>query len=236
MSTIAPTPVVVLPPSPSFSPSDPSLGDERLVFRGVDWHTYNQLSESRGDGQHVHLIYDGKDLEIMVIGNVHEIFKGRISKIINAVAMGRRVNHVDAGQATRRAAERGLESDLSYYFDAEKIRVVREALRRRARNPADYPSPDMSVEIDMSPSQVDRPAVYRDLRVIEVWRFVRGEQLIIEQLQPDGSYAPVQESQFLGISADQIISWMKQAEEEPDESAWLFRLTQWALTLGPKAP
>ena len=60
----------------------------RIVFRGVDWHTYSQLSESLGEKQRVHLVYDGKDLEIMVIGNAHEILKDLISRIVTAVAMG----------------------------------------------------------------------------------------------------------------------------------------------------
>jgi Uma2 family endonuclease len=228
----------MMPPAgPSlFLPSLPPLGDGSIVFRGVDWHTYNQLSESLGDGQHVHLIYDGKDLEIMVISHVHEILKGRASKIVNAVAMGRRVNYVDSGQATWKTTERGLEADLSYYFDPEKIRVVKEALRRRSKDSADYPHPDMAIEIDMSPPQVDRPAIYRSINVAEVWRFARGEQLVIEQLQPDGSYARVPESRFLRIRPDEVMRWMNDADAEPDESAWQLRLTQWALGLGQLDP
>ncbi len=49
-------------------------GDQRTVFRGVDWHTYHQLSESMGDHQPVRLIYDGKDLEIVITGNVHDYY------------------------------------------------------------------------------------------------------------------------------------------------------------------
>ena len=34
--------------------------------RTLDRHTYDQLSEAAGERQPVHLIYDGKDLEIVV--------------------------------------------------------------------------------------------------------------------------------------------------------------------------
>lgn len=235
MSTIAPSEPMGLPTDPSpFLPGIPSPG--HLVFRGVDWHTYNQLSESLDDGQHVHLIYDGKDLEIMVIGNAHEILKGRISKIVNAVAMGRRVNHLDSGQATWKTTVRGLEADLSYYFDPEKIRQAKEALRRKSMDPAHYPRPDMAIEIDMSPSQVDRPAIYRDLRVAEVWRLSRGGIVIMEALQADGSYAAIEESRFLRIRPYDVLRWMNEADTEPDESAWQLRLTQWALALGQQNP
>ena len=74
MSTITPTEPMTI----SGTPRGPrhSLRSRAAicatVFRGVDWHTYNQLSEATGEGQHVRLIYDGKDLEIMVTGNIHE--------------------------------------------------------------------------------------------------------------------------------------------------------------------
>ncbi len=126
---------------------------------------------------------------------------------------------------------RGREADLSYYFDPEKIRVAKEAFARDSMDPADYPRPDMAIEIDMSPSQVDRPAIYRDLRVAEVWQFVRGAMLVIEQLQPDGSYAPVEQSQFLRVRPDDVLRWLEEARTE-GEAAWNRRLNQWAMRLG----
>ncbi len=175
------------------------------MFPGVDWHTYTQLSESLGDGQPVHLIYDGKDLEIVVLGNIHDILNGLVIKIVNALTVGLEVDCLETGQTTWRTMIRGLEADLSYDFDAEKIRVAMAAWARKSMDPHDYPRPDLAVEIDLSPPQVDRPAIYRDLRVVEVWRFVRGEALIFEQLQPDGSYAAVEESRFLRVRPEDVL-------------------------------
>src|SRR5258708_28352701 len=117
-------------------------GEQRTVFRGVDWHTYQQLSEATGEGQHVHLIYDGKDLEIMVIGNIHERYKELLSRIVNAVSMGRDLDYVACGQTTWKSEIRGLEADLSYYFEPDKVRLAKEALALKSMNPADYPRPD----------------------------------------------------------------------------------------------
>ena len=66
---------------------------------------------------------------------------------------------------------RGLEADLSYYFDAEKIRAARDALKRKSMDPADYPRPDLAIEIDVSGPKVDRASIYAVLGVVEVWRF-----------------------------------------------------------------
>jgi Uma2 family endonuclease len=228
MSTITPIESMGTPASSAFVPV--RGGDQRTVFRGVDWRTYNQLSEATVEGQHVRLIYDGKDLEIMVTGNVHEHYKELLSRIVNAVVTGLDLDYVGCGQTTWKTGIRGLEADLSYYFEPEKVRIAKEALARKSMDPADYSRPDLAIEIDMWPSQVDREAIYKDLAVAEVWRLVRGEALVIEQLQPAGSYAPIEESRFLHISAAQLLRWLNEAVNER-EAAWNRRLNHWAIEL-----
>ncbi len=115
------------------------------------------------------------------------------------------------GQTTWKTEIRALEADLSYYFDPEKVRVAKEALARKSMDPADYPRPDLAIEIDMSPPQVDRPAIYKDLGVTEVWRLVKGQELIIEQLQGDGTYAPIEQSRFLRIRGEDVVRWLNEA-------------------------
>ena len=41
------------------------FGDQRIVIRGVGRHVYDVLDEAIGEGQHIRLAYDGKDLELM---------------------------------------------------------------------------------------------------------------------------------------------------------------------------
>ena len=36
---------------------------------------------------------------------------------------------------------------------------------------ADYPNPDLAIEIDISPPEVDREGIYKSLKVAEIWRF-----------------------------------------------------------------
>ncbi|MFI5458644.1 MAG: hypothetical protein ACHRXM_24695 [Isosphaerales bacterium] len=42
-----------------------SVPDERVVLRDVDWTFYEQLVDSIPEWSHIHLDYDGKDLELM---------------------------------------------------------------------------------------------------------------------------------------------------------------------------
>ena len=165
---------------------------------------------------------------------IHENWKELLSKIVNAVTSWRDIDCVSCGETTWQTNVRGLQADLSYYFDPEKLRVSREALARQSMNPADYPRPDLAIEIDISDPQIDRPSIYADLRVAEVWRYVRGKTLVIEQLQADGSYAPVDASRFLGIRADEILGWLT-AEDSSHEPALNRRLNQWAMELRRQA-
>ena len=233
MSTSTPTEPMTKQagPAPSSAFVIVQGGDQRTVFPGVDWHTYQQLSEATGESPPFRLIYDGKDLEIMVTGNIHERYKDWLGKIVNAVTMGLDLDYEACGQTTWKTEIRGLEADLSYYFDPEKIRVAREALARRSMNAADYPRPDLAIEIDMCPPQVDRPAIYKDLGVTEVWRLVKGQELIIEQLRGDGAYTPIEKSRFLHIRAEDVLRWLNEAATER-QAAWNRRLNQWAMGLG----
>jgi Uma2 family endonuclease len=123
---------------------------------------------------------------------------------------------------------RGIEADLCYFFDPEKLAIVVDARARQSNNVADYPNPDLAIEIDISPSQIDRPSIYRALKVAEVWRF-DGASLVIEQLRPDGTYAASDSSHFLPVRSDEVLRWIRD-EDSSDELAWELRLREWART------
>jgi hypothetical protein len=112
--------------------------------------------------------------------------------------------------------------------------LAEEAFARKSMEPADYPRPDLAIEIDMSLPQVDRPAIYKDLGVAEVWRLIRGQELIIEQLDANGSYASVEESRFLHVRASDVVRWLNEATTER-EATWHRRLNQWAMGLAHHA-
>jgi Uma2 family endonuclease len=234
MASVAPTPPTARPVESESGLSlglIPIPGDSRIVIRDVGWQVYRCLSEAIGEGQHVRLAFDGKDLEIMVTSNIHEQFKLRMGKVLDAVMLALEIDHLEAGETTwdTEESERGLQADLSYDFDPEKIAVARAALARQSRDPADYPSPDLAVEIDISRPKVDRPSIYADLRVPEVWRF-DGQTVIIEQLQADGSYAVVEVSRFLPVPPAEIASWLL-AEDATLPIVWGRRLHAWAAAL-----
>jgi Uma2 family endonuclease len=204
-----------------------SPGEQRIVIRGLSWDLYDRLSDAIHEGAHVHLAYDGKDLEIMTTGRMHEDFKDLFGRFVNAVTYELGIPTSGAGQTTwkRPEIERGLEADQCYYFEPAKLAADAKALARKSDDVADYPNPDLAIEVDISESEVDRPSIYAALQVPEVWRF-DGESLTIEILQPDGSYLAVESSRFLPILANELLRWLVE-EDLSDKLAWERRLRTW---------
>jgi len=107
----------------------------------------------------------------------------------------------------------------------EKLAISAAARARKSNDVADYPNPDLAIEIDISPSQVDRPEIYAALQVAEVWRF-DGESMTIEQLGPDGKYITSESSRFLPIRTEEVIRWLAE-EDVSDILAWERWLRAW---------
>jgi Uma2 family endonuclease len=207
----------------------PDAGDAetRIVFRGVGWPIYDALSDALGEGSRVRMIYDGKDLEIMTTSNFHDFLIYTIGLFIYEVARAMDIQIIATGQATwkRPEIERGLEADATFFFRPEKIRAVAAAIKRRSMDIADYPNPDLAVEVDISPPAVDRESIYKKLQVAEIWYF-DGNDWGIEQLGVDGTYAVAEQSRFLPVKPAEIRRWIVE-EDSTDLLAWGSRLQAW---------
>jgi Uma2 family endonuclease len=198
--------------------------ERRVVFRGVDWAFYDRLVDSIPESSNIHVDYDGKDLEVMGKRRKHESALRLMRLLIEIIARESGIPFGSAGATTWKRPEvgRGLEADECYYFLSEKIAADREALKRKSDNIADYPNPDLAVEVDLSPPQVDREGIYSALRVAEVWRF-DGQTVVIERLAADGTYIAEAASGFLPVSAEEVRRWLVD-EDGTDEEAWESRL------------
>jgi Uma2 family endonuclease len=205
----------------------------------VGWEIYDCLSDAVSEGQHVRLAYDGKDLEIMTTGNIHEFFKDFLGLFVSEVATALAIPRCPAGETTWKRPElaRGLEADQCYYFLPAKLALVAAAVKIRSNDVADYPNPDLAIEIDISPPEVDRQGIYAALQVAEIWRF-DGHDVTIGQLQEDGTYLQVEASRFLPVRAAEIRRWLVD-EDTSDQSAWCRRLRTWTRRLkrrlGPRS-
>ena len=87
------------------------------------------------------------------------------------------------------------------------------------------PPPDLAIEIDISPPEVDRPGIHAAMKVAELWRF-DGEKVVIERLGRDGRYRPALASRLLKVRADELTHWLS-VEDTRNETRWAKRLAAW---------
>jgi len=202
-------------------------GEKRIVIRNVGWHVYETLVDSIGERQPVYVGYDGKDLEIMTKGYQHEDYKVRFGYLMSALRFELDIPCLEGGETTWKRPEiaRGLEADQCYFFTPKKLAAVKRSRARKSDDIADYPNPDLAIEIDISPAQIDRPGSYAALRVPELWRF-DGEALVIERLGPKGTYTAIESSRFVSIRPDEVLRWIV-VENSDDRNAWERRLRAW---------
>jgi Uma2 family endonuclease len=196
--------------------------EQRITLRGVSWETYQRLAEEVGD-QTILMAYNRGVLELMSPGLPHEIYKKLLARLIETVTMELELPCRSLGSTLwdRPEAERGLEPDECYFLTAAKV----EAARHRSKNASDYPAPDLAIEIDLSPSKVDRAEIYATIGVPEVWRF-DGEALRIDRLRNDGTYEEAAESLFLPVAPAEVVKWLVQVDLA-DETVWARQLREW---------
>jgi Uma2 family endonuclease len=203
--------------------------DHRVVIRNVNWAFYEQLVDLIPEGVNIHIDYDGKDLEIMARSPLHNGVKKTLGRFVELTAEELEIPCRWLGQTTWKRAEvaRGLEANDCYFFDADKLTAVDEAMARRITDVAIDPNPDLAIEIDISPSKVDRPGIYSALGVAEVWRFDGdAEPIFIERRHDDGSYRAAEASGFLAVRPEVVCRWVV-VEARRDGSLWARRLRAW---------
>jgi hypothetical protein len=118
---------------------------------------------------------------------------------------------------------RGIEADQCYYVDQHKINVATRLKGKRAARR--MPPPDLAIEIDISPPELDRPGIYAAMRVAELWRF-DGEKVVIERLGRDGRYRRVAATRLLSIRAADLTHWLL-PEGTSKRARWARRFATW---------
>ena len=164
----------------------------------------------------------------MVVGPVHEGLGDRLSVFVSEVCDGLDLDSYGLGSTTwkRQEVERGIEADLCYCFDPEKVAFCRAAEARGSNDGGAFPIPDLMIEIDISPPKVDRPEIYRKLRPPEVWK-LGDDAVSIEQLDADGNYVAADVSRFLFVRADEVAQWLRDGKSAK-RPAWKRAILDWA--------
>jgi Uma2 family endonuclease len=155
----------------------------RLTLHGVPWLLYEQLLAVVGDGL-PRMTYDRGMLEMEMPSEKHESLKWIAGRFIEAYLEESSFDFRAVGSTTwrRQAIEGGVEADESYYIQNH------QRVRGREVDLATDPPPDLAVEIDLSPPDVEKTSVYARLAVPEIWRWRDGRLGVLAR-EPDGRYA-----------------------------------------------
>ena len=137
-------------------------GETRILIPGVDWRFYDWLVDSIPEGSGVRVAFDGTDVEIMTTSPEHEDFKELLGKFVGLVAEELGIPYKSMGETTwkREGVNRGIEADQCFYFRPDKLTAAAKAKARKTNDVTDYPDPDLAIEVDLSPSELDRPGIY----------------------------------------------------------------------------
>jgi Uma2 family endonuclease len=159
---------------------------QKLMLYDVSWEEYTQLLRGFGN-RHLRLTYDRGTLEIMTLTHEHESDSTILGRFV--VTLTEELNMpIKEGRSTtfrKRKTQKGLEPDNCYW-------IVHEAQVRGKKviNLRIDPPPDLSIEVDITHSSMNRMRIYASLGVPEVWRWDRkGLSFLV--LNSDGKYDTV---------------------------------------------
>jgi Uma2 family endonuclease len=156
---------------------------QSVVLHNISWNAYERIADSVQEYTPAHFTFDRGNLEIMVLSSKHESLKKVVGMLFEKLCDALYIDFWAAGSTTfrREDLERGFEPDECYYV------ANAQSLRGSESIDLDFdPPPDLSIEVDVSNSSLNRLDIFAAVGIPEVWRY-DGDRLIIYRLN-DGRY------------------------------------------------
>ena len=153
--------------------------EERFITSEVSWQQYEALLVKLENNSYYRVTYLDGILEIVSPSRRHEGAKKRIGTLLEVYFEETDTEYFPLGSTTLRRQEQrgGTEPDESYCIGSEKE------------------FPDLVVEIVFTSGGVDKLAVYKKLRIAEVW-FWENARFSLYRLGGD-NYEPIPASELL---------------------------------------
>lgn len=200
-------------------------GGRSILLTGVRWQTYKALGE---DLQRAHsnvcLTYDAGSLEIMTHGREREVFSNGFAAMIGVLCEAMDIEYLASGSTTcqRDDLEKAFEPDQSFYLQNAAVMLGKQALTL-----PDDPPPDLTIEVEITRSAVDRMPIYAAMGVPEVWRF-NGRVLTAHRLNDRGEYVSVDRSgHFPTVPIQELVPFLQRLLTQ-GLTSWTRELRIWA--------
>jgi Uma2 family endonuclease len=179
-------------------------GEQRLVLHNVTWAQYQTIGHLFEDRPGLRITFDRGMLEFMTSSPRHERYKRWLGRFLETIAEELEKPIVPGGSMTfqREELDRGFEPDNCYWVHNEA--AVREKM---TWEPEIDPPPDVSIEVEVNRSAINRMGIFASFKIPEVWRY-DGTDLRIFLLQADGAYKESDKSlAFPAISIKELIKF-----------------------------
>ncbi len=198
------------------------IGEERVLLDEVSWEAYEALLASWED-RPIRLTYDNGSLEIMSPSRNHEKYGRVLGRLVESFTEEMNIPLNSGGSTTLRQQlkKRGLEPDECYW--------IKNALKMPGPKDFDFkidPPPDLSIEVDITSSSLDRMSIYASLGMPEVWRF-DGDTFSIHLLQANGTYAESEQSAALPTLPPAEVVRFLEMSAELDETTLIRTFRAW---------
>jgi len=147
----------------------PQPSEYRTVLKKVNWQRYEQLLAEMGRDRTARFSYYRGQLEMMTPLEEHDRCHKLIESLILTITdeMGIKIESYKAPTLKRVDLQLGVEPDTAYY-----IRNATAMSRRTSINLETDPVPDLIFETELSRSDFNKFAIYAELGIPEVWRYI----------------------------------------------------------------
>jgi Uma2 family endonuclease len=195
---------------------------DRVVLQNISWQSYQSLVKDFDQEPAIRLTYDRGTLEIRMPLDPHETFKKLIGRLIEAATeeLDLEIRSLGSRTCARQDLASGLEPDQCYYIQLEpQVRGIDQI------DLAQYPPPDLAVEIDITSSSLNRFSIYQALGVPEIWRY-DGEALEFYVLKSEQYVVQLHSQALPMLTASDVLKFI-QLRPKMGENALIKDFRRW---------
>ena len=189
---------------------------------GVSWEAYCALRDSLDANErcNIRLTYDRGRLDLMSPGHTHEWTKMVLDRAVIVISQEFGLPRRSLGSTTfrKQAEEKGFEPDQCYFLKREKLAPYRSRPKKDL-DVASVPPPDLTIEIDVTNSSVERLPLHAAWGVGEVWRVDDQADEMTILLLEGRDYRAGDSVLFPGVTGAFLseLLWL----DADDEDAWM---------------